>query len=70
MFRLKRDSLPRISRETGLNIVAGTAFYVEPLMPEEVKMMSVQQVRVFMCVHMNLCICVPIFDILFRDLNF
>ena len=43
--RLKREELPRISRETGLHIVAGTSFYVDPLIPEEVKLMTVEEVQ-------------------------
>ena len=43
-YRLKREELPRISRETGLHIIAGTAFYVDPLIPEEVKLMTIEEV--------------------------
>ena len=42
--RLRREELPRISKETGLHIVAGTAFYVDPLTPEKVKLMTIEEV--------------------------
>ena len=42
--RLRREELPRISKETGLHIVAGTAFYVDPLTPEKVKFMTIEEV--------------------------
>ena len=43
-YRLRREELPRISKETGLHIVAGTAFYVDPLTPENIKLMTIVEV--------------------------
>ena len=43
--RLCRKQLPRVSRETGLHLVAGTAFYVDALQTEEERSMSVREVR-------------------------
>ena len=34
----------RISREAGVNIITGTGYYVDALMPEDAKMMSVREV--------------------------
>ena len=38
--RLKTDSLPRISRESNVNIVAGTGYLMDSFLSEEVKMMN------------------------------
>ena len=43
-YRLRREELPRISKETGLHIIAGTAFYVDPLTPENIKLMTIEEV--------------------------
>ena len=43
--RLKRDEFIKISKETGLHLIAGTSFYVDPLMPDYVKLMSVEEVQ-------------------------
>ncbi len=45
--RLKREMLPVLSEQTGVHIVAGTAFYVDALMSEDIKKMTVEEV----CVH-------------------
>ena len=42
--RLEPELLPEMSRESGVKIVAGTAFYVDPLIPDEVKAMSAEEV--------------------------
>ena len=44
MDRYNPEVLPEISRESGVKIVAGTAYYVDPLIPEQVKSMTVEQV--------------------------
>ncbi|XP_064405366.1 phosphotriesterase-related protein-like [Halichondria panicea] len=43
--RVKRECLPALSEQTGVHIIAGTAFYVDSLMPEEVKKMTVEEMR-------------------------
>ena len=50
--RLKPEFLPRLSRDSGLHIVAGTANYVDPLQSEETRQMSVRgKADVMMQVH-------------------
>ena len=44
-IRKNTKDLPRIARESGVNIIAGTGYYVDALIPEEAKMMTVQEVR-------------------------
>ena len=44
-IRLKTEELPRIARDSGVNVIAGTGFYFDAFVPEETKMMSVQEVR-------------------------
>ncbi len=39
------EDLQRISRESGVNIVTGTAFYLDSFQTEETKQKSVQEVR-------------------------
>ncbi len=43
-LRVKRECLPALSEQTGVHIIAGTAFYVDTLMSEEVKRMTVEEV--------------------------
>lgn len=43
-FRYTPEVLPEMSRESGVSIVVGTAYYVDSFIPEEVKNMTVQQV--------------------------
>ena len=42
--RYTPEVLPEISRASGVKIVAGTAYYVDPLIPSAVKDMTVEQV--------------------------
>ena len=44
-FRYKPEALPRISQESGVNVIVGTSFYVDPFIPEDVKLLSVEEVR-------------------------
>ena len=37
--------LPEISRESGVNIIVGTGYYVDATLPDEVKSMSIEQVK-------------------------
>lgn len=37
--------LPEISRESGVNIVVGTGYYVDAVLPDKVKRMSIEQVN-------------------------
>ena len=43
------EELPRISRESGVNIIAGTSYYVDAAVPDDVKLLSVQEVRLLEC---------------------
>ena len=45
-FRYKPEALPRISLESGVNVIVGTSFYVDPFIPEDVKLLSVEEVNV------------------------
>lgn len=42
-FRLNPEMLHEISRESGVTIVAGTAYYWEHFIPDKVKNMSIEQ---------------------------
>ncbi len=42
--RYKPELLPEISRESGVTIVVGTAFYVDAFLSSEAKNMSIEQV--------------------------
>ena len=44
-IRCKPEALPQISRESGVHIVMGTGYYVGSYLPEEVKLMTSQEVR-------------------------
>ena len=45
MFPLqKTEHLPRISKESGVNIIIGTSFYVDAFEPPSTKHMSIQEV--------------------------
>ena len=43
------EELPRISRESGVNIIAGTSYYVHAFVPDDVKLLSVQEVSLLRC---------------------
>lgn len=43
-LRYSPELLPDISRESGVTIVAGTAYYVDHFIPSEVRSMTVEQV--------------------------
>ena len=43
--RYKPEDLPRISRESGVNMIVGTSFYIDPFIPEDVKLLSVEEVQ-------------------------
>lgn len=43
-IRCKPEALPQISRESGVNIVMGTGYYVGSFLPEDVKLLTVQEV--------------------------
>ena len=50
-IRCKPEALPQISRESGVNVVMGTGYYVSNYLPEEVKLMTSCEVRLqAMCV--------------------
>ena len=44
-IRCNPEALPHISRESGVHIITGTGYYVGSLLPEEVKLMTSQEVR-------------------------
>ena len=43
-IRRKIEDVPKIARESGVNIITGTGYYVDFTVPEEAKMMTVQEV--------------------------
>ena len=44
-IRCKPEALPQISRESGVNIVMGTGYYVGSFLSEDVKLMSTHEVK-------------------------
>lgn len=44
-IRCKTEDLPQISRESGVNIIMGTGYYVGNYLSEDVKMMTSNEVR-------------------------
>ena len=40
------EQLPRVSKESGVNIITGTSYYVDAAVPPDVKSLSVQEVHV------------------------
>ena len=45
-IRRKIEDVPKIARESGVNIITGTGYYVDFTVPEEAKMMTVQEVYI------------------------
>lgn len=41
--RIRPELLPKLSQDSGLHVVAGTASYVDPVQPEETRQMSVTE---------------------------
>ena len=39
------EHLPRISKESGVNIITGTSYYVDSFVAPDAKLLSVQEVR-------------------------
>ena len=48
IFLQSTEHLPRISKETGVNIIIGTGFYVDASVSPDTKMLSVQEVQIYM----------------------
>jgi len=46
--RIKPELLPKLSKESGVHIVAGTAFYVDHLQSEESRTLSIREKADFM----------------------
>ena len=44
-YRYKPEALPRISRESDVNVVVGTSFYTDSFIPEDVKLLSAEEVN-------------------------
>ena len=44
-IRRKIEYVPKIARESGVNIITGTGYYVDFTVPEEAKMMTVQEIH-------------------------
>ena len=44
-IRNNPEALPQISRESGVNIVTGTGYYVDSFLPEDVKLLSANEVQ-------------------------
>ena len=45
-YRVNPDLLPEISRESGVTIIVGTAYYVDTFLTSEVRSMSIEQVAI------------------------
>ena len=43
-IRCKPEALPQISRESGVNVVMGTGYYVDSYLSEDTKLMTSQEV--------------------------
>ena len=43
-IRNNPEALPQISRESGVNIVTGTGFYIDSFLEEDVKLLSTHEV--------------------------
>lgn len=43
-IRNKPEALPQISRESGVNIITGTGYYIDAFLPEDVKLLSTHEV--------------------------
>ena len=48
------EHLPQISRESGVNIVAGTSYYFDKFISPDDKMLSVQEVHVLYMLHSSM----------------
>ena len=44
--RLNTHNLPQVSRDSGVDIVVGTSYYVDAFIPEEAKSKSIEEVCV------------------------
>ncbi len=62
LANFRPEDLQHISRETGVNIVMGTGFYVDSFLTEDIKRMSVQEVMIEISQH--------IYFTLFKDIAF
>ena len=47
-IRNKPQALPQISRESGVNIVTGTGYYIDAFLPEDVKLLSTHEVEFYL----------------------
>ena len=55
-LRINSEALRRVSKATGVNIVAGTAFYLDSFLSEDHKMLSVREVSpAALRIPMHLC---------------
>ena len=54
-LRNKPEALPQISRESGVNIVTGTGYYLDYFLPEEAKLFSVHEVNCMVQCHYLEC---------------
>ena len=47
------EHLPRISKESGVNIIVGTSYYVDAFVPPDAKLLSVQEVSGSVSIYMK-----------------
>ena len=45
-IRCKHETLPQISQESGINIVTGTGYCIDVFQPEDVKLLTAQEVSI------------------------
>ena len=50
-IRCKPEALPQISRESGVNIVTGSGYYLDSFLPEDVKLLSTHEVDTLTHTH-------------------
>ena len=50
-IRCKPEALPQISRESGVNIVTGTGYYIDSFLSEEAKLLSTHEVEITCFTH-------------------
>ena len=53
------EHLPRISKESGVNIIVGTSYYVDAFAPAGAKLLSVQEVSTYRAVMYDICLSDP-----------
>ena len=57
-IRHKPEALPQISRESGVNIVTGTGYYIDAFLTEDVKLLTAHEVSIKLtCILLSCPVC-------------